>query len=436
MTAATPGEIDRVIGALARRHGGALVAALAGRYSDVALADDAVQDALVEAWQRWPDTGVPDNPPGWLTTVAHRKALDRLRRTAAEQRRVAAVAPEVVARGADVDHVRPAAGEPGGAEGEVTLVRDEGQIRDDQLRLLLLCTHPALHRDAQVALTLRLVGGLSTSEVAAAFLVPETTMAQRIVRAKHKIRTARIPLTVPADLTGRLDVLLTVLYLVFNEGYLAHGTTGPLRVDLLAESVRLTELLAGLLPDRAEVGGLLALQWFTRSRETTRFTGDGDLVTLDRQDRTRWDRTCIDRGNRVLTAALRRAAPGPFQVRALIAGEHANARTAADTDWPAIVRLYRQLVAMTGSPVERLNLAVATAEADGAPAGLAVLATISGLDRYHLFHAAAAELALRAGDAAAAAASFDRALELVTAPAEQRHLARRLAVARAGVPTA
>lgn len=299
---------------------------------------------------------------------------------------------------------------------------------DDHLRLVLLCCHPALDRDAQVALTLRLVGGLTTAEIAAAFLVPEATLAQRIVRAKRKIRDAAIPLSIPADLDGRVDALLAVLYLVFNEGYLSRGEGGDVvRVDLVDEAIRLTALVAELLPDRAEVDGLLALELFHRSRAATRTDALGDLVLLDQQDRTQWDIAVIREANAVLQRALQRMQPGPYQVQAVIAAHHANARTAADTDWPAIAALYRQLEAMTGSPVVRLNHAIAVAMADGPHAGLAMLDDTDGLDTYHLFHSARGELLLRAGDTAAARSAFERALTLTDNPAERRHLERRLA---------
>lgn len=304
---------------------------------------------------------------------------------------------------------------------------DGADVRDDRLRLMLLCCHPALDRHTQVALTLRLVGGLTTVEIAAAFLVPEATLAQRIVRAKRKIRDAGIPLSIPADLTNRVDALLAVLYLVYNEGYLTRGggSTEPVRVDLVHEAIRLTTQLVELLPDHAEVDGLLALQLFHASRSATRLDQHGELVLLDRQDRTRWDLDTIQEGNRVLARALRRMQPGPYQVQAVIASYHANARTADETDWPAIARAYSQLVAMTDSPVVRLNHAIAVAMADGPLAGLALLDGLTGLDRYHLLHSTRGELLARAGEDLAASAAFDRALTLVDNPAERRHLERR-----------
>jgi RNA polymerase sigma-70 factor, ECF subfamily len=312
---------------------------------------------------------------------------------------------------------------------EPDMIDDERLIADDQLRLMLLCCHPALERDTQVALTLRLVGGLTTAEIASAFLVPEATLAQRIVRAKRKIRDAGIPLTIPADLDGRVDALLAVLYLIYNEGYLSRSGGGadssPVRVDLADEAIRLTALVTQLLPDHAETDGLLALQLFHRARARTRIDTDGDLVLLDRQDRSLWDGEAIIAANGVLARAMRRMQPGVYQVQAIIASHHANARTAADTDWPAIVALYAQLVAMTDSAVVRLNHAIAVAMADGPLAGLAMLDRLEGLDSYHLFHSARGELLARAGDMTAARTAFERALTLTDNPAERRHLERR-----------
>ncbi len=408
---------------LAREESGRVLALLARRFG-IDLAEEAVQDALAEAARVWPERGEPANPPAWLMTVAKRKAIDRVRREASARRRAQAAAIDrgvASAVGADRHDVGPQEGDD--------MIRDDHHVADDQLRLILLCCHPALDRDAQVALTLRLVGGLTTTEIAAAFLVPEPTLAQRLVRAKRKIRDARIPLSIPTDLDGRVDALLAVLYLVFNEGYLSRSGSGDegdvMRVDLVDEAIRLTSRVIELLPDHAEPVGLLALQLFHRARAATRTDAAGDLVVLERQDRTRWDAATIRDANAVLAGALRRMQPGPYQLQAVIAGYHANAPTAADTDWPAIARLYAQLVAMTDSPVVRLNHAIAVAMADGPLRGLALLDTLAGLDRCHLFHAARGELLARAGDLSDASAAFDRALELATNPAERRHLQRR-----------
>lgn len=287
--------------------------------------------------------------------------------------------------------------------------------------------HPALDRDSQIALTLRLVGGLTTVEIAAAFIVPEPTLAQRIVRAKRKIRVAGIPLTIPANLTERVDALLAVLYLIFNEGYVARGESATVaRVDLADEAIRLTRQALDLLPETTEVEGLLALELMHRARLDGRVDELGEIVLLEHQDRTRWDLALIREDNAVLGAAMRRMSPGSFQLQAMIAALHANAREAADTDWPRIVTLYGQLLAMTGNPVVALNRAVAVAMADGPLAGLELLSGVEGLENYHLFHATRGELQLRAG--LPSRESFELALELAVNPAEQRHLRSRLAL--------
>jgi RNA polymerase sigma-70 factor (ECF subfamily) len=296
-------------------------------------------------------------------------------------------------------------------------------------RLIFLCCHPALDRDTQVVLTLRLVAGLTTAEIAAAFVVPEATLAQRIVRAKRKIRAAAIPLSIPADLGDRLDAVLGVLYLVFNEGYLSHSDhpDGLQRVDLADEAIRLTALLAGLLPEEPEVLGLLALELLHRARAAARTDAHGDLVLLDDQDRSRWDRDQISAANAVLFRALQQMRPGRYQVEATIASVHANAPSAAETNWMAVANGYAQLSAMTGSPVVALNHAAAVAMVDGPDAGLHRLDEIDGLERYHLFHSARADLLRRRGDVTAAADSYRIALELAVNPSERRYLQRRLA---------
>jgi RNA polymerase sigma-70 factor, ECF subfamily len=304
---------------------------------------------------------------------------------------------------------------------------DDDAIADERLRLIFLCCHRALDADSQVALTLRLVGGLTTPEIAASFLLPEATLAQRIVRAKRKIRDAKIPLSIPSNLEERLGVVLSVTYLIFNEGYLSRtGDSGPVRVDLVLESIRLVELLRTLVPDHPEIEGLRSLQYFAAARLATRFDSAGELVLLEDQDRTKWDLTLIKEGNAVLGQALRRVKPGPYQVQAMIASHHANAREAADTDWPRIASLYAQLDAMTGSPVVRLNRAVAVAMADGPEAGLVMLASVTGLDRYHLLHSTRAELLSRSERHNEAAEAFAMAISLASNPVEVRHLERRL----------
>ncbi len=410
---------------VAREESGRVLALLARRFGDVDLADESVQDALMEAARVWPVQGVPTNPPGWLLTVAKHKAIDRLRRAASAHRRTMAAARDLAA----VEDVSFEDG-PGGEE----MIDDEQPMADDRLRLVLMCCHPALDRDAQVALTLRMVGGLTTAEIASAFLVPEATLAQRIVRAKRKIRDAGIPLSIPADLDGRVDAVLAVLYLIFNEGYLTRSDRDVVvRVDLVDEAVRLTAAMAEMLPDHAEVDGLLALEIFHRSRLSTRTDAFGDLVLLEQQDRTKWDLQAIGEANAVLHRAMQRMQPGPYQLQAIIAGHHANARTAGDTDWSAIAGLYRQLVAVVPSPVVRLNHAVAVAMADGPHAGLALLddleaqGGLDGLERYHLLHATRAELLLRAGRADDAKRAFVLARATALTPVEQRHLDRRLA---------
>jgi len=415
----TDADIAGALTLVAREESGRVLALLARRLGDVDLADEAVQDALAEASRTWPRDGVPANPAGWLMQVAKRRAIDRRRRAATARR-----GTEAAARALATD-------DPGRAD-EVSarddrVADDTHDVGDEHLRLVLLCCHPALDTEMQVALTLRLVGGLTTAEIAAAFLVPEPTLAQRIVRAKRKIRDAGFPLAIPRDLGTRIDAVLAVLYLVFNEGYLALGDRDELvRVDLVDEAVRLTRLLFDLVPDHAEVDGLLALQLFHRSRLATRTDTHGDLVLLDRQDRTRWDLVAIREANQVLARTMRRVQPGPYQVQAIIAGYHANARTSADTDWPAISSLYRQLVAMTGSPVVQLNHAIAVAMADGPERGLAMLDVLTGLDRHHLYHAARAELFDRAGRPDDARQAFVVARSLAEHPAEQRHLDRRV----------
>ncbi|MCU1418660.1 MAG: sigE 2 [Schumannella sp.] len=400
-----------------------MLALLAARFSSVDLADDCVQDALIHAVETWPTAGIPANPAGWLYTVAHNRIIDRLRRDATAARRLRASAVELTTVYDAQDEQDPE---------EVSIV-EHTEVGDEQLRLMLLCCHPALDRDTQVALTLRLVGGLTTPEIAAAFLLPEATLAQRIVRAKRKIRDARIPLTVPADLDERVDALLTVLYLVFNEGYLARGgSTDAVRISLADEAVRLTGLAIELLPTSAtaEAEGLLALELYHRSRLDTRLDGAGDLVLLADQDRSRWDGALIAQANRILKRVLGKGPgpAGPYQLQALIASQHANAPTAADTDWVVIATLYERLLQVAGSPVIALNHAVAVAMADGPGAGLALLDDLEGpLERYHLYWASRGELLARTGSRDLAREAFTRARDLTANPAEQRHLSRRIA---------
>ena len=395
-----------------------ILSVLAARFGDLDLADEAVQDALVAAARSWPNDGLPPNVGGWLMTTARRRAIDRLRSATRTRDRLQSSAQllEEQRHGPDVrvtDMIHDSHNEP--------------EDQDERLRLLLLCCHPALSSDAQVALTLRLVGGLSTAEISAAFLVPEATLAQRIVRAKKKIKAAGIPLSIPEQFTDRLGEVLAVLYLIFNEGYLSHDEeSDPIRPDLVDESIRLTRLVSRAAATEAEPLGLLALELFHRSRQTTRLDGLGDLVLLEDQDRTAWNRHDIAEGNGRLAEAMAMMQPGPYQVQAVIAAHHANAAVATDTDWPAIAALYSQLYAMSSSPVVRLNWAVAIAMSDGPLAGLRMLDDITELDGYHLLWATRGELCRRAGRVDEAEAAFTTALELAPNIAERRHLQQRL----------
>lgn len=413
-------NIEAALARLVRHDAPRVVALLAGRYNDLHLADDAVADALAEAAKRWPTSGVPDNPGAWLNRVASRRAVDRIRRLDVERRRTTAAAPEL--------HADP---------NETTTMHDmfliddptsDPNLPEDQLRLMFLCCHPALSPDAQVALTLRLIAGLTTDEIAAAFLIPTPTLAQRISRAKGKIRDAAIPLQLPSQLEHRLDVVLSVLYLVFNEGYLGRGEDpAPMRVDLCEEALRLTSSLVDLLPDHAEIHGLLALELFHHARHEARLDANADLVLLPDQDRTRWDEPCIEKGNAALRNAMALKTPGRYQIQAMIAGYHTNPRDADDTDWKRIAALYDRLVTIDPSPIVALNRAVAIGMADSPQAGLEALPNSDELATYHLFHAAQAELHLMADNVEEARAAFATAHRFARNPAEIRHLDRRMA---------
>jgi RNA polymerase sigma-70 factor, ECF subfamily len=425
---------DEALTRLARNDASRVIAILARRFGSLDSADECVQEALAEAARRWPGDGVPTNPPAWLLTVARNRMIDRHRQQATEKRRLRRSAHELTAT-----HSSDTANDTGNDPSFTDTMLDEPDDPravdgdEDQLRLVLLCCHPALDSDAQVALTLRLVGGLTTDEIAAALLIAEPTLAQRIVRAKRKIRDANIPLSLPDRLDDRLDVVLGILFLIFNEGYLARGDTDHLvRVNLAHESIRLTRLVSTLVPHSAEALGLLALQLFAHSRSATRVDAFGELVLLDRQDRGAWNREMITEANGVLHAAMAKQHPGALQVQALIAAYHANAATAGDTDWCTIAALYAQLSAMTSSPVVALNHAVAVAMTDGPNAGLSMLDRLEGLDRYHLFHAARGELLQRSGDPAGAATALRTALRLTSNHTEQRHLERRITELSAG----
>jgi RNA polymerase sigma-70 factor (ECF subfamily) len=394
-----PAEIARVF----REEHGRAIAVLVRRFGDIDLAEEAVQEAFTTAVDRWPRTGLPPSPAGWIITTARNRAVDRLRKEAVREDRHAQAAL-----------LHPASGEAGA---------EEGPVRDDRLRLIFTCCHPALAADARTALTLRLLGGLSTAEIARAFLVPEATMAQRLVRAKRKIRDARIPYRVPrdADLPERLRAVLAVVYLIFNEGHTASSGQALARPELAGEAIRLGRLLAELMPDEPEALGLLALMLLTQARRPARTDTGGNLVLLADQDRRLWDRGLIAEGQALVRRCLRENRPGPYQIQAAISAVHSDAQTASATDWRQILALYDQLMAVAPTPVVALNRAVAVAETQGPEAGLA-LAEALDLDDYHVYHAIRAALLRRLGRTAAAADAYGQAAARTGNAAEQAYL--------------
>jgi RNA polymerase sigma-70 factor (ECF subfamily) len=403
MTAVGAPEIERVF----REEYGRAVASLVRFCGDIDLAEEVVQDAFTVALRRWPSDGVPPSPAGWIITTARNRAIDRLRREGSRADRHAEAVRLQNAGGRDVQ---------------------EGAVEDDRLRLIFTCCHPALAPAAQVALTLRLVGGLTTGQIARAFLVPEPTMAQRLVRAKRKIRAARIPYRVPEgdELPARCRSVLAVVYLVFNEGYAASAGPRLLREDICAEAIRLGRVLLSLMPDDPEVMGLLALMLLVDARRAARVTAAGELVRLPDQDRSRWNRALVAEGEALVRRCLAIDRPGPYQIQAAINAVHSEAVDAASTDWRQIVQLYDRLLAVAPTPMAALNRAVAVAEVDGPAAGLALVDSLD-LAHTHLFHAVRADLLRRLGRFDEATAAYDRAIARSDNDAERSFLERQRA---------
>ena len=395
---------DVLIGGVFREESGRSVATLIRIFGDIDLAEDAVQEAFAVALHKWPTDGLPENPGGWITTTARNRAIDQLRRESRGR--------DLLAQVALLD------------QPDQQLEPEVVPVEDDRLRLVFTCCHPALSSEAQVALTLRLLGGLTTAEVARAFLVAESTMAQRLARAKRKIKAAHIRYRVPspAELPHRLRPVLAVLYLVYNA-----GADGPSGHELRAEAIRLTRAVAGLMPDEPEVSGLLALLLITESRQPARFNGNGSLVLLGEQDRERWDRTLIEEGQAIVRACLRRNIPGPYQVQAAINAVHADAASVGSTDWNEILALYDQLRALSPTPVVALNRAIALGEVRGPAVALAVVDGLD-LDGYYLYHATRADLLRRLGRTEEAAGAYARAADLAPSDPERAFLEGRLSM--------
>lgn len=406
MTVATA-EVERVF----REEYGRLIASLVRRFGDIDIAEEAASEALVAALEKWQESGVPPNPGGWLTTTAGNRAIDRLRREKLRDDKHR----QAVEMYDDTPHE------------SLGLFEDN---EDDRLRLMFTCCHPALAPEARIALTLRLLGGLTVEEIAQAFLVPETTMGQRITRAKKKIAAAKIPYRVPEaeDLPSRVATVLAVLFLVFNEGYLASGDGDPVRAELTAEAIRLARILHGLMPDEPEVTGLLALLLLTEARREARVRG-GELVRLDDQDRGGWDRSLIAEGHDLVRECLARNQPGRYQILAAISAVHTDAPTAEATDWSQVATLYDQLARIDPSPIVALNRAVAIGELDGPEVALAqvdqLVVTAPVLASYHAFHATRADFLRRLGRSAEAREAYDAALAVCDNTAERAYLSRR-----------
>ncbi|WP_410636385.1 RNA polymerase sigma factor [Amycolatopsis sp. cmx-4-83] len=401
-------DVEEAVTRAHREEWARVVAALTRRFGDLDIAEESAAEAFATAVERWPSDGVPPNPGAWLTTTANRKAIDRIRRESKRDDK----------------------------QKEALMVYDDdppeplGAIDDDRLRLIFTCCHPALATDARLALTLRMVGGLTVPEIARAFLVAETTMGQRITRAKAKIKAARIPYRVPSaeDLPSRVSGVLAVLFLVFNEGYLATGPdTDPVRQDLTAEAIRLTRLIRALLPSDGEVTGLLALMLLTEARRPARLSAGGELVALDEQDRGAWDTSLIAEGHQLVRERLAAGvAPGRYQILAAINAVHTSARDMRDTDWSQVLALYNQLVRIDPSPIVALNRAIAVAELDGPDVALAAVNRLEPkLAGYHSFHATRADLLRRLGRSAESREAYDRAIELAGNTAETASLSRR-----------